>query len=155
MTLYALRPDPESGSLDDAEVVEQSQDGWKFLGEAITLWRLVDQDRANQIDAIKDRVAMAAPDEEARLYTEDLRELVRLLMGVEDAIIAAGIVDSHWRVPVDRLDELVNRVPAMDLTTERALSSKTNALGEVMSNVIFVRNFLESAVNAGCVVVFG
>jgi hypothetical protein len=43
----------------------------------------------------------------------------------------------------------------MDLTTERSLMSKTNALGEVMSNAIFLRNFLSNAVNAGCVVVFG
>ncbi|HEX3475275.1 MAG TPA: hypothetical protein VHT91_09655 [Kofleriaceae bacterium] len=154
MRLYALRPDPATGSLEDAEVVDESKYGWQFLEQGITLWRLVDKDRADQIKAIKDRAARSAP-EESRFYTEDLRALVRLLTGVEDAIIAAGIVDGHWRVPANRLEELARQVPAMDLTTERSLKSKTNALGEVMSNAISIRNFLSSAVNAGCVVVLG
>jgi hypothetical protein len=155
MTLYALRPDPETGSLDDAEVIDQSRYGWQFLEQAITLWRLVDKDRADQIEAIKDRAALAAPDEESRFYARDLHELVRLLTGIEDAIIAAGIVDRHWRVPPDRLEELVKQVPAMDLTTERSLDDKTHALGEVMINAVFLRNFLSDAVNAGYVVVLG
>lgn len=95
MTLYALRPDPVTGSLEDAEVADEFKYGWQFLGQAITLWRLVDKDRADQIKAIKDRAALAAP-EESRFYAEDLHELIRLLAGVDDAIVAAGIVDGHW-----------------------------------------------------------
>lgn len=79
MTRYALRPDPVTGSLDDAEVVDEFKYGWQCLEQAITLWRLVDKDRADQI---KDRAAFAAPDE-SRFYTEDLHELVRLLAGVD------------------------------------------------------------------------
>ena len=156
MTLYALRPDPVTGSLEDAEVVDEFKYGWQFLEKAISLWRLVDNDRADQIKAIKDRAALSAP-EESRFYAEDLRELVHLLTGVEDAIVSAGIIDGHWRVPADRLrlDELAKQVPAMDLVTERSLKSKTNALGEVMSNAISIRNFLSDAVNAGSVVVLG
>jgi hypothetical protein len=56
--------------------------------------------RADEIEAIKDRASLAAGDEEIRIYPPDLHELVRLLTGVEDAIITAGIVDSHWRVPL-------------------------------------------------------
>lgn len=154
MTLYALRPDPVTESLDEAEVIDESKYGWQFLEQGITLWRLVDKGRADQIKAIKDRAARSAP-EESRFYTEDLRELVRLLAGVEDAIVAAGIVDRHWRVPADRLEELAKQVPAMDLTAERSLKSKTNALGEVMSNAISIRNFLSDALKEGCVVVLG
>lgn len=135
MTLYALRPDPATGSLEDAEVVDEFKYGWQFLEQAITLWRLVDKDRADQIKVIKDRAAFAAPDE-SRFYTEDLHELVRLLAGVDNAIVAAGIVDGHWRVPAGRLEELARRVPAMDLKTERSLDSKTHALGEVMINAV-------------------
>ena len=98
---------------------------------------------------------MTDPDHELRIETADLRELVRLLTGVEDAIIAAGIVDSHWHVPAERLEELAKQVPAMDLTTERSLQSKTNALGEVMINAFSIRNFLSNALDAGCVVVLG
>jgi hypothetical protein len=155
MTLYALRPDPETGSLDDAEVVDQSRYGWQFLEQAITLWRLLDSDRAEAIETIKDRASLAADGGEIRFHAPELRELVRLLTGVEDAIIAAGIVDQHWRVPPDRLEELAKRVPAMDLKTERSVHSKTNALAEVMINAVFLRNFLTDAVNAGCVVVYG
>jgi hypothetical protein len=155
MTLYAIRPDPETESLDDAEVVDQSRYGWEFLNQAITLWRLVDGGRANEIEAIKDRALLAATDQELRLYGPDLEELARLLTGVEDAIIAAGIVDQHWRVPAGRLEELAKQVPAMDLTTDRPLYSKTNALGEVMMNAVFLRNFLSDAARAGCVVVLG
>jgi len=35
--------------------------------------------------------------------------LVRLIDGVDDAIVAAGIVDRDWRVPPERLDELAHR----------------------------------------------
>jgi hypothetical protein len=155
MTLYAIRPDPDTGSLDDAEVVDQLHEGWQFLEQAIAVWRLVDKERADEIEAIKDRASLAAGDGEIRLYPDDLHKLVRLLTGVDDAIIAAGIVDRHWRAPADRLQELAHQVPAMDLTTERSLKSKTSALGEVMINAVSIRNFLSNAVDAGCVVVHG
>jgi ATP phosphoribosyltransferase len=155
MTLYAIRPDPDTGSLDDAEVVDKLKDGWAFLEQAITVWRLVDESRANAIETLKDKVSVAAGDGEIRFHTADLQALVRLLSGVDEAIIAAGIVDPHWRVPAERLEELAKRVPAMDLTTERSLQSKTSALGEVMINAVSVRNFLSNAVEAGCIVVFG
>lgn len=156
MTLYAIRPQPGTDSLDeDAEVVDQSRYGWEFLKQAITLWRLVDSNRADAIEAIKDRTLIAAGDGELRFYRPDLDELVRLLTGIENAIIEAGIVDQHWRVPAERLEELAKRVPAMDLKTDRPLHAKTNALGEVMMNAVFLRNFLSDAVNAGCVVVLG
>lgn len=155
MTLYAIRPDPETGSLDDAEVVDQLRYGWQFLEQAITVWRLVDKERADEIEAIKDRASLAAGDSEIRFYAEGLQQLVRLLSGVDDAIIAAGIVDCHWRVPAERLEDLAKQIPAMDLTTERSLKIRTSALGEVMINAFSIRNFLSNAVDAGCVVVLG
>jgi len=152
MTLYAIRHAPGTSS-EDADVVDKSKYGWEFLKHAVTLWRLVDNARADQIEAIKDRVVRAAGDNEVRIETEDLCELVRLLSGIEDAVVASGVVDSDWLVPPDRLEELAKLVPAMDLTTERSLQSKTSALAEVMVNAISIRNFLEDAANAGCVVV--
>lgn len=155
MTLYALRPVLGTDSLEDVEVVSQSKYGWEFLKQAIALWRLVDNARANEIEAIKDRLLRTAPDEELRIEIDDLHELVRLLTGVDDAIVAAGIVDQHWRVPAERLEELAKKVPDMDLTTERSLEDKTHALAEVMINAVSIRNFLSNAVDAGCVVVLG
>jgi hypothetical protein len=155
VTLYAIRPDPETGALDGDAVIEESSYGWQFLEQAVTLWRLVGSARADEIEAIKRRVALAAGDGEYRFEPPDLRELVRLLTGIEEAIIAAGIVDSHWRVPPERLEELALRVPAMDLTTERTLRNKTNALAEIMVNAVSIRNFLAFALDSGCIVVHG
>lgn len=153
MTLYAIRQASGTLSPHDAEVVDESKYGWEFLKHAVTLWRLVDNARADQIEAIKDRVVQAAGDSEVRIETEDLYELVRLLTGIEDAIVASGVVDSDWHVHPGRLEELAKLVPAMDLTTERSIQSKTSALSEVMVNAFSIRNFLEDAANAGCIVV--
>lgn len=155
MTLYAVRQPPGTSSLEDAEVVDEFKYGWDFLEQAITLWRLVDPARAAGIETILERAAMAAGDGELRIEAEDLRELKILLSGVEDAIVAAGIVDGHWKVPPERLEELAKRVPAMDLQTERPVANKTSALGEVMINAGSIRNFLSEALNANCVVVAG
>jgi ATP phosphoribosyltransferase len=155
MTLYAIRPAPGSKSLDDAKVIDQSRYGWQFLEQAVTLWRLVDSSRADEIEAIIDRATRAAGDGELRFYRPELDQLVRLLAGIEEAIIEAGIVDQHWRVPAGRLEELAKRVPAMDLITERSLEDKTHALAEVVINAVSLRNFLSNAVNTGCVVVLG
>jgi len=152
MTLYAFRLAPDSSSLDDAEVVDQSRYGWEFLEQAIALWRLVDPPRAEAIAMIKDR-ASDSSDDYTRFGAADLAELVRLIDGVDDAIVAAGIVDRDWRVPPEHLDELARQVPGMDLTTERSLESKTHALGEVMINAVSLRNFLSDALRAGGVVV--
>jgi hypothetical protein len=152
MTLYAIRLAPDSTSLEDAEVIDSSRYGWEFLEQAIALWRLVDPARADAIAAIKDRASNAS-DDRTRFAGDDLAELVRLIDGVDEAIIAAGIVDRHWRVPPERLDELARRVPGMDLTTERTLENKTHALGEVMINAVSLRNFLADALRTGAVVV--
>lgn len=153
MTLYAIRPIPGADSLKDGEVVSESKYGWEFLKHAIMLWRLVDDARANAIEAIKDRLLTTEPDEELRIDTDDLHRLVRLLTGVDDALISAGIVDQHWRVHPDQLEELAKRVPAMNLATDRSLNDKTRALGEVIINAVSLRNFLSNALDAGCVVV--
>jgi hypothetical protein len=155
MTLYALRPDPATGSLDDAEVVSQSKYGWQSLEQAIELWRLVSIDRASEIEAVMDRIVVAAGDREPRIEPRDLSDLFRLLTGLEDALVSAGIVDEQWRVPADRLGALSAHVPGINLAAERSLEDKTYALGEVMSNAIFLRNFLAKAVEASCVVVIG
>lgn len=154
MTFYAIRPDPVTGSLDNAEVMSELRYGWQFLEQAIMLWRLVDPARADETEAIKASASRAAGDGEIRFHAPELRELVRLLAGIDEAFIAAGIVDAHWRVPPEHLEELAKRVPAMDLQTERPLHAKTNALAEVMINAVSVRDFLANALAAGCVVVF-
>jgi hypothetical protein len=152
MTLYAVRFSPSSTSLEDAEVVDESRYGWKFLDQAIALWRLVDPPRADAIASIRER-ASDAPGDHTQFAGDDLAELVRLVGGVDEAIIASGMVDHEWRVPAERLEELARKVPGMDLTTDRPLDCKVYALGEVMMNAVSLRNFLANALRDGCVVV--
>jgi hypothetical protein len=152
MTLYAIRFSPGSTSLEDADAVDESRYGWRFLDQTIVLWRLVDPQRADAIAALRERASIA-PGDHTQFAGDDLAALVRLIDGVDDAIVAAGIVDRDWRVPPERLDELAHQVPGMDLTSERSLESKTHALGEVMINAVSLRNFLADALRAGCVVV--
>jgi hypothetical protein len=125
------------------------------LEQAVTLWRLVNNSRADGIEAIIDRATTAAGNGELRFYRPELGELVRLLAGIEDAIVDARIVDEHWRVPPECLAGLAEKVPAMNLTTERSLEDKTHALAEVMINAVSIRNFLSNALDACCVVVLG
>jgi hypothetical protein len=156
MTLYAVRADPVTGAVDEeAEVVAQSKHGWQDLEETVTLWRLVNSPRADEIDAILGRVAEVAGEGELRLDAQDLEKLLHLLAGVEDAVVRAGIVDKRGRVPPHRLEDLARRVPGMDLKTERTLDDKTYALGEVLNHAESIRTFLANALEAGCVVVLG
>jgi hypothetical protein len=156
VTLYALRPDPVTGAVDEeAEVVAQSKHGWQDLEEAVTLWRLVKSPRADEIDAVLGQVAAAAGDGELRIYAQELQKLVHLLTGIEDAVVRAGVVDKDWRVSPDRLEDLARQVPGMDLKTERTLDDKTYALGEVLNHAESIRGFLSNALEAGCIVVLG
>lgn len=155
MTLYAIRSTQGSDDLDEAEVVKTSQYGWQFLEQAVSLWQLVDSGRAQAIDAIMNRASRIAGDGELRLERAELEELVRLIGGVDEALIAEGIVDHQWRVPAVQLESLAKRVPAMNLMAERSIEDKTHALGEVMINAVSIRNFLAGAIDAGCVVVLG
>ncbi len=152
MTLYALRFAPGSDSIDDAETVAESRDGWAFLREAITLWRLVNPAHAHAIEQFVDHVADAS-EAPTRFAGNDLATLVEMLTGVEDAIRAAGIIDEDGRVAPERLDELKRQVPAMDLETERSLENRTYALIEVILHAQFLGEFLAKAHRAGCVVV--
>jgi hypothetical protein len=155
MTLYAIRAPSGVKPPEDAEVLEELQYGWDFLEQTITLWRLVDDKRADELQALEDRVVKTAEDGEIRFDTPDLHDLVALIDRVNDAIVAAGIVDHDWRIPAEQLEALARRVPAMDLKTERSLKSKTSALAEIMINADSLRNFLEHALSEGCVVVNG
>jgi hypothetical protein len=151
MTLYAIQPDPTTGSLDDARVLAQSPYGWEFLEQTITLWHLIDETRASEIAAIMAR-ASRAPGDRASLIPKTRRTGApsRWRRGCHRCGWVGG---PHWRAPAERLEELAKQVPSMDLKTERSLKSKTSALGEIINNAIFVRNFLSNALDAGCVVV--
>jgi hypothetical protein len=84
MTLYAVRFPPDSVSLEDAEVVDESRYGWDFLEQTIALWRLVDPARSDAIATIKEH-ASDATDDYTQFSSDDLAALVQLIDGVDDA----------------------------------------------------------------------
>lgn len=155
MTMYALRPDPVTGSLDDAEVVEESRYGWGLIEEAISVWSLADLSRATALETLRSRIALAANGGELRIYPREATEMVALLAGLAEALIAAGIIDSQWRIPAEKIEELAKIVPTMDLKTERAIDVKRYALAEVLSHVDVLKSFLSDSAQAGYVVAFG
>lgn len=151
MTLYAVRFPTTSDAVEDAEVVNESPYGWAFLEQAVALWRLVDPARATAIEAIKDR-ASDAPGDYTRFNTTDAGALADLIGDVDVALIAAGVVDAHWRVDPARLPELTRQVPGLSPTT-MSLPDRDHALAEVMINAVSVRNFFAHAKRDGCVVI--
>lgn len=153
-TLYAVHAAPGVPPLDDDEVVDEMAHGYECLDAAITLWRLVDPARAESLRALLFRVADASAGCTC-FAGDDLAALTQMLSGVGAALQAAGIVDEHWRVPAERLDELKRHVPAMDLELNRPLHCKTAALVEVIVDVEAVQGFLSRALRSGCAVVHG
>lgn len=151
-TFYAVHFAPGSPLIEDAEVVDELPHGWALLDSAIALWRLVDSGRANAIEAFVLRVA-EANETYTQFAGDDLAKLIELTAGSEVAIRAAGIIDANGRGPPERLDELKRKVPAMDLEIKRSLEKKTNALMEVIWDVDGLRDFLATALSAGCTVV--
>lgn len=153
MTLYAIRPHgPDAEPDTEEEVVDKLKRGWDYLNQAIALWRLVDDRRADEIEAIQERVALADPDGHPRFELADIAELVRLLTGLQEALVDAGVVDNQWFVPLERLEDLGRRVPGMDLRPERTPRELQEALAEVMINPVWLRNFFADAGRNGCFV---
>lgn len=131
MTLYAIRPVPGTGSLDeDAEVVDQSRYGWQFLEQAVTLWRLVDSSYADEIEAIIDRATLAAGDGELRFYQRDLHELVHLLTGIDNAVDSGSSASTgaspwnSWRSWPRRCQPWISR-PTVRFTPRQTLSLRS------------------------------
>ena len=152
MSLYAPRLAPGSTLLEDAETVSESRDGWAFLWEAVTLWRLVNPAHAEAIERFVSQVA-DANEPCTQFAGGDLATLIEMLKGLEEAIRAAGIIDEDGRVAPERLEELKRQVPAMDVASERSQENRRYALLEVILHAQFLRMFLSKAYSAGCIVV--
>ncbi|MDQ3153567.1 MAG: hypothetical protein M3R63_18245 [Actinomycetota bacterium] len=153
MTLYAIRPHgPDADPDSEEEVVNKLKRGWDYLDQAIALWRLVNECRADEIEAIKDRAALADPDGHPRFELANIAELVRLLTGFEEALVDAGIVDARWSSPLGQVKELAPRIPGIDVRPERTQRELEQVLAEVMANVSWVRDFLAEAKEKGCFV---
>src|SRR5438045_1582242 len=138
MTLYAL-PDGARWGVEAADGIDPLPNGWRHLGSAADLWRLVDPGRADAISAALDRAIDAGPDGHPWFPPAELEDLTRLLYGLEDALQSAEVIDQHWFVDPERLPQLATRVPALDTDPTRDDWARRQALAEVLVDVIGVR----------------
>jgi hypothetical protein len=152
MTLFPLPPGAEWGD-DPVDGIEPIPYGWRYLQTGATLWSLVDADRAARISAVLERAVDAGPDAHPWFETADVEELVELLSGLEEALIAAGVMNELWFIPPDRAGRLAAQVPAMDTSPDRSDAALSQALAEVLAPVTAVRTFLAEAAVEGCAVV--
>lgn len=149
MTLYPLEPGVELGDeLDRPAAIPPMEHGGDYLADAVALWRLVDDRRADALREFLER-AEANPDDHPRWESAQVWDLVDLLNGLEEALQDAGIIDAQWLITPDRVDELARRVPGMDVRPERAAADLPQALAEVIARVHGLRTFLTSAAQAG------
>ena len=122
---------------------------------AAQLWRLVDPQRAERIEAVYARVnrRAALTNDDIRYEADDLRELVESLDGLRAALQQAAIVNDELRIQPDQVAELAPRLPGLDLRATRPAGDVVWALAEGIVNVESLRQFLADAVAGGCDVV--
>lgn len=166
MNFYMTTPrganDADDGPDDDDEddgqprgvVVKTFDDAWRHLVVAVELWRLIGPARAAALEALLTRLSRGNTDRGLFLGAAELDEILVLLDGLDTALIGP-VVDAHWRVPAERIDELRRAAPHLDLRPDRPLVDAIHAVGEGMANVGSVRGFLAEARARGCWVVAG
>lgn len=157
MTLYALAPGVELGQeLARPSAIPPMEHGGDYLADAVSLWRLVDERRADALRGLLDRAEAGVeaaeedePDGHPCWETEQVWELVHLLSGLEAALQDAGVIDAGWLISPDQAADLARRVPGMDVGPERSDADLPHGLAEVIARVHGLRTFLTSAAEAG------
>jgi hypothetical protein len=136
-------------------VVDSIPRGMDTFPVAAQLWRLVDTQRAERIEAIYARVSRRAglTDDDIRYEADDLRELVELFDGLRAALQQATIVNHELKVEPDKVAELAPKLPGLDLRATRPAGDAVWALAEGIVNVEGLRQFLADAIARGCDVV--
>lgn len=146
MTLYAVEPHADS---DAPSVLPPFEHGGDYLADAVAVWRLVDDRRADALRDFLDRAEESDTDEHPFWEPAEVEDLVDLLSGLEDRLQADGVIDATWSTPVDRVPELARRVPSLDARPERTEAELRQALAEVVARVLGLRSFLIRAAETG------
>jgi hypothetical protein len=144
LSIYLVRPDWHGDPEDSHEsVVETLRHGPRYIDLAIELWRLADnKERADQIKALTLR---AFGRSNRDLNTAEVKELLQLLDGLDDAL-KASLLDENWCVPLERLDEVRRRTTEIDLG-ERPQHRAVKGVEEGLSEVHGLRDFLKQALD--------
>jgi hypothetical protein len=146
VTLYALEPDADPERPSSIRPFEQ---GGSYLADAVALWRLVDDRRADALREFVDRAEEADPDGHPHWSSAGVQELVDLLSGLEERLADAGVLDASWMTPIEAVPELARRVPGMDARPERTELELQQALAEVVFRVQDLRAFLDRVLASG------
>ena len=148
-SLYLVRPDwdGDDETVDEA-VVEECDYAKHFLRVAPELWYLAGhEDRA---EAIRSLVFRAYERQQRWLTASEIEELLRLLEGVEDALVGS-VVDERWRIPPEQLPELRVRTEYLDLNESRG-ELAVSGVAEGISHVCSLRTILREALARGLLV---
>jgi hypothetical protein len=133
------------GDPDQAQesVVEPLANGLHSILVARDLWRVAgNETRVQEIDSLLD----PAFDRENRdLSTDEVAELDRLLIGLEEALDET-VLNSEGKVPAEKLSDLRKQARYLDLE-DREQHRAEDGVSEAISQVYGLRGFLKKAVD--------
>jgi hypothetical protein len=145
-SIHLFRPEWNNNPDDLSDyVVEHLRNGPIFVRLSRELWRLADrEDRAAKIEEVLEHAyERPAP----VLHTEEIREFLNLLDGLEEAL-KQTVVDSHSMIAPERLPEMRRRTTLVDLGEDRGRLA-LYGISEAISQVCELECFLKEALDRG------
>ena len=137
-TIYLVRPDwvGEDEDIDQA-TVKSYESARSFLRVAPELWRLAGNDKcAASIDALLNRLYER---DEIVMTAAEIEELLRLLDGIEDALVGTIVDNENWHVLPEMLPGLWTRTKSLHL------EDSGGDLAFEISGMSWLRNILREA----------
>lgn len=144
MNLYAVTGDPE-------RTVDELTDGWAYLETARDLWGLVDERRAAELGRMLDLVEAR---DEVRFQPDEVAGLLSLFDGL-DAALVGPVIDRDWNMPIDRVQDVLARAPAVAFRARPSDVEQRAAAGEALQRALVAQGFLARAARSGLGVVGG
>jgi hypothetical protein len=145
LSIYLVDPawngDPENAH---EAVVKTLKHGPGYINDAIELWRLAgDAERAEKIEQIARR---GYARDSLVLDTDDIAAMNALLLNGLDDALKRSIIDSDWRIPVERMAEARLRSRLPELSEQRGESAR-DAVTDVFGRVATLSAFLTEALD--------
>lgn len=145
VNLYMIDPDRDDVD-DDApgRVVARLDHGWGVVQVASELWRIVDPERADRMDALRRRLNH----QDLRMTTTDVGELSALLNDLPGAVVGSLVSADTWTLAPDQVPALRDRAPAI-FDQPRPIADEVHAIAEVLQAIDALRSFLNRASASG------
>lgn len=144
-SIYLVQPDWE-GDPDDIHesVVESLLNGPRYIDVGVELWRLVDENRAAQINALTLR---AFGRDSRELNTAEIKQLDELLDGL-DVAMKKSWLDEQWMIRPELLEEVRRRTKLLSVGEHRGPFAG-DGIRDGLSQVHALREFLKQALDRG------